>query len=561
MKHIIRLLVIFPLLAASCARTDLPEEPAVMRTLTFTALMERDGQPDKASVSDAGALTWQEGDRIAVLDDAGAFNEFTLRSGAGTATATFTGQLPSGRHAAGVAVFPWNDSHEWSASEGLKLYLPASYSSAEAGKALMPMTASFATEEDPLHFRHAGGLLRLTLQSIPASATSVRLSSRGHRLNGAFLLGKEISSESAAESDATVESDSTVTVNFSRTGSEMSFSIPLPCVSLTGFTVDLYDSSGSLVGRKHAPATQNVPRGCLLKMPAVSLTPVSEYQCLKFIEYNVLQGMINDYPNDMDNFVTWVNRRNPDVLVICEGKTFGNGITIPDYLRPMPNRISTLAARWGHSYTAVGAQQDNFPVLVTSRYPITLVQRLEGSDYSHGGLHVRVAGFDVVAIHLYPEHTAASDEEQRISEITAATEATIQNPSYASRENWILTGDMNSYYRGDPKPNPKPHNLLAQDYIHSNWDHDVLYEKNGGAWQPTMYHGNTRVDYFFVSDAVYPFITEARVLHDDFTDSYTSEDQTKASDHRPLQIIYERAVFEEGQDAGIWNMTPVDGEW
>ena len=120
---------------------------------------------------------------------------------------------------------------------------------------------------------------------------------------------------------------------------------------------------------------------------------------------------------------------------------------------------------------------------------------------------------------------------------------------------------MNSYYRGDPKPNPKPHNLLAQDYIHSNWDHDVLYEKNGGAWQPTMYHGNTRVDYFFVSDAVYPFITEARVLHDDFTDSYTTEDQTKASDHRPLQIIYERAVFEEGQDAGIWNMTPVDGEW
>ena len=76
-----------------------------------------------------------------------------------------------------------------------------------------------------------------------------------------------------------------------------------------------------------------------------------------------------------------------------------------------------------------------------------------------------------------------------------------------------------------------------------------------------MYHGQTRLDYFFASDAIYPHILEARVLHDSFTDLYTSQNKACSSDHRPLQVVYERAVFSEEQNAGVWDMAPVNGAW
>lgn len=567
-KRLLILVVLFA--AAGCSKVaesgkDTPRSPQ-MRTVILTACIdkrEEETASGKAAVSDAGALTWQTEDKIAVLDDGGTFREFTLASGAGTDIATFEGSIPAGHSATTVAVFPWRNGHSWSASEGLSLSLPSEYSVAESAKALMPMIADFENEGDDLHFRHVGGLIRLTLQDIPSDASSVRLSSYHNQLSGSFPMTDISSPETSAASVPTIEQDTTVTVNFSRRASEMDFYIPLPAVVLNGFTVDLYDSSGTLIGRKRAPATMDIPRGCYLRMPPVSLTPVTEYQKIKFIEYNVLQGMINDYPNNMDNFVAWVKWRAPDILVICEGKTFGNGQSIYDASRPMPNNISNLAARWGHPYYMVGAQQDNFPVLITSRYPIELLQRLQGAVYTHGGLHVRIAGFDLAAIHLFPDHTAASDEEIRLGEITAATGSTIHNAAYSSVSKWILTGDMNSYYRGDNhgSSTPKEHNLAVQDYIHSNWDHDVLYEKNGGQWMPTMYHGGTRIDYFYVSDAVYPYIREARVLHDSFTDLYTAENKAGSSDHRPLQVVYERVVFSESQNAGVWDMIPVNGAW
>ena len=275
------------------------------------------------------------------------------------------------------------------------------------------MIADFENEGDDLHFRHVGGLIRLTLQDIPSGASSVRLSSYHNQLSGSFPMTDISSPETSAASVPTIEQDTTVTVNFSRSASEMDFYIPLPAVVLNGFTVDLYDSSGTLIGRKRAPATMDIP--------------------------HVLQGMINDYPNNMDNFVAWVKWRAPDILVICEGKTFGNGQSIYDASRPMPNNISNLAARWGHPYYMVGAQQDNFPVLITSRYPIELLQRLQGAVYTHGGLHVRIAGFDLAAIHLFPDHTAASDEEIRLGEITAATGSTIHNAAYSSVSCWRFT--------------------------------------------------------------------------------------------------------------------------
>lgn len=570
-----RLLIFFTLIAAAAcskvAESGVDKSDSLqMRTVTLTADIEKSGEETvagKATVSDAGALTWHFGDKIAVLDDSGTFREFTLASGAGTGSATFEGSLPANRHATTLAVFPWREGHSWSASSGLSLSMPAEYSVAESGSALMPMIANFESEGDNLHFRHAGGLVKLTLQDIPSGASSVRLSSYHNRLSGSFSIADIQSQDAAAESDATVEQDSTVTINFSRSSSEMSFYIPLPSVSLNGFTIDLYNSSGVLLGRKRAPATQVVSRGSYLQMPPVALTPVTEYKKIKFIEYNVYKGMTHDFDNNMNNFVAWMKWRDPDIFVICEGRTSELNPVPPETDRIMPYHIDELAARWGHSYFQVGADRSSNPVIVTSRYPVQLVQNLTDEVYTNGVLHVRVEGFDIVATHLWYGHDVEEDEDIRVAEMTAATNATILNPAYSNVENWILTGDLNSYWMPDYEhygwhnKGDKDYFWVVQDYIHKHWGHDVLYERNNGAWLPTMYHGQTRLDYFLASDTIYPYVTEARVLHDSFTDLYTESNKSGSSDHRPLQVIYERAVFSEEENAGVWDMIPENGVW
>ena len=557
-----RLLFIAALISVVSCSMDMDVHPT-MRMVSFKAKLEEDEsqmQEMKASVGEQGVLSWQEGDKIAVLDDSGTFREFTLTEGAGTTAATFAGLIPEGRTTTTVAVFPWNSGHSWSSSTGLSLSLPAEYAVEDSGKALMPMIASFQKEGDPLHFRYAGGLMQLTIRDIPSGANAIRLSSRGNRLSGSFTIADVTSADASAVSDSTVEADTTVTVNFSGNASEKKFFFPLPAVSLNGFTIDLYNASGTLLGRKHAPATQSVSRGYLLQMPAVSLTPVLEYKKLKFIEYNVLQGMKNDYPNNMDNFVAWVNLRKPDIFVICEGRTYDNDNPVGDGNRPMPDHISELAARWGHSYTRVGAGKGGNPVIVTSRFPITLVQNITDAVYTNGALHIRIEGFDIVATHCYYSHDSEAGEQKRIAEMEATTDATINYLAYAGIENCILTGVLNSYWKEDKEHyiwhTERDYDWIVQDYVHAHWGHDVLYEMNNGAWMPTMDHGHSRIDYFFASDAVYPFIVEARVLHDSFTDNTSG-----ASDHRPLQVIYERAVFSEEQNAGIWDMNPITGEW
>ena len=50
-----------------------------------------------------------------------------------------------------------------------------------------------------------------------------------------------------------------------------------------------------------------------------------------------------------------------------------------------PDSLSALAARWGHKYAVVGPYQDNYPVAVTSRFPIKVVQRI-GDGLSHGAI-------------------------------------------------------------------------------------------------------------------------------------------------------------------------------
>lgn len=262
--------------------------------------------------------------------------------------------------------------------------------------------------------------------------------------------------------------------------------------------------------------------------------------CLKMIDYNILYGMVNDQANHYDNFVAWVKEQAPDILTLCEGRSdyYDDGVRNksfqPAYL---PDSLAVLARRWGHDYVFVGAYQDDHPVLITSKYPITPIQKLEGPEYKHGGLHVRVCGIDVVATHTTPKNGLSSDgksgPDYRRDELKHAVEQTMLHPKYRKSKYWVLAGDLNSVSPADSayfRIHGVNRSYIEQAYLREVFDHDVILDWNGGAMQPSVRHGLYRIDFLYANEALYRRVVSARTIVDAFTDQH--------SDHLPVEMVF-----------------------
>ena len=93
--------------------------------------------------------------------------------------------------------------------------------------------------------------------------------------------------------------------------------------------------------------------------PGTSVQP----ETLRFISYNILEGMKLDKAQNFDNFVDWVKEKNPDFMALCECNAFTE------------ESLTALAGRYGHPY-AILCKESGFPVGLTSKYPIELRNRL-----------------------------------------------------------------------------------------------------------------------------------------------------------------------------------------
>ena len=103
-------------------------------------------------------------------------------------------------------------------------------------------------------------------------------------------------------------------------------------------------------------------------------------ESLKIIEYNIRNGMQYDQWQDYAAFANWVRVQEPDILVLCEGRSLNasDGKKLPAEKQAFPAQLAKYAAQWGHPYTAVSSGNGPYPVLVTSRYPLKVVQQLSG---------------------------------------------------------------------------------------------------------------------------------------------------------------------------------------
>lgn len=74
----------------------------------------------------------------------------------------------------------------------------------------------------------------------------------------------------------------------------------------------------------------------------------NKIRTVRFIDYNIADGMWYDQYDNYDRFVEWVKGRNPDILTICEGATHWDA----QKKRCRKNRLRvicrTVCPRWQH---------------------------------------------------------------------------------------------------------------------------------------------------------------------------------------------------------------------
>jgi len=506
------ILAVAMLLAVACHRNN-PVVPPVPETTTLilSATME---PLSKAGVESDGSVTWQTGDKIAVLLDNGDVASLSLESGEGTTSATFTGEIPSAREFAGKAAYPWWDG-AWSSSAGeLVLSLPESvaFSSDTYVPAVMKATAS----GESLPFEHIGAIMQFTIKNIPASAAGFTFTTS----EGAVLGRNDFSYTFTPGTPTRV------------------FHIPVNAGTLPSYTISLLDSSGGEVLSKTKSKTTSVSRCDFRKLTPLEVEVSDKFRVM---EYNVLDGMDSDSENNYDNFVAWVRSWKPDVLVLCES---GN--------------LHMITERWEHPYYA-RIKKDNYPIVITSSHPITVNERIDGSGTIHGALYVSVAGYEVVGLHLRPtlddDKSGDLQEEEyakygafRKTELEYILSQTLDNPAYSSRTNWIFTGDFNAYSPLEKTAISPFGGKSAYTYSEPTASvcyevypliadrlKDVLYYKGGTAFKPTMYHGKSRIDYIFATEGIYSRVGAADVIRGGFPGDYRNDD-ANPSDHLPLYM-------------------------
>lgn len=511
----------------SCGEKGVAPSDEKPYTLTLHAAFE----PLTRAGADAatGSMAWSSGDRIAVGLDDGTFIPFDLVSGAGGPDADFSGTVPAGRGLSGTAWYPyWEGAY----STGERTVTPP-LAEDFVSDAYTPAVMSARVDGSSLSFTHAGGIIRFTVKGIPASAVRFTFTS-----------------------DGGVYGNDSYSVLFPAGGATSRvFSVPVQAGTLAPYTISLSNAADDVLVSKTKGSATEVER-CDLRL----LTPLEVVfaDSFRVVCWNILNGMEADYDNDYDNLVAWVNALSPDVLVLTESKPFNKSSLEKRVATLFAARMKARAARWGHGQVAI-VNIDNYPVTITSAHPLTVQSLLTDKDFtSHGAVHVSTGGYEIVGLHLQPTLDTGFDADvttkyayygaRRKAEFAYILEETMA--ACPDRKDWIFAGDFNSYSlkdRGARSPYggataysyPDEDGQVSSAYgvydaIIGSGLADVLYDFNAGAFQPTMYHGRSRIDYFFATPGVCSRVKRAEVVRGGFPGDYSPDLEQNPSDHFPI---------------------------
>ena len=290
---------------------------------------------------------------------------------------------------------------------------------------------------------------------------------------------------------------------------------------------------------------------------------------LRLLYWNIQNGMWSDQASDYDNFVKWVKSQDPDVCVWCEAQSnykTGTADAMPEEERYLPAHWAELAARYGHRYWAIGGYRDNYPQVVTSKYPIATVAQIVGaapdSVVSHGAGWFKIERngktINIVTLHTWPmkfyngaADKAASEKENggdkyRRTEIQYICEHTVNSVPDSRNQLWMMMGDFNSRSRRDNYQlhfSDNDSRLLVHDYITGFTPYiDTFGYRYPGKFCTTT-GGKARIDYIYCTKPLFDSITRAEVISDSWTTPVRDPGNLSnfwiPSDHLPLLVDFD----------------------
>ena len=226
-------------------------EEVKMITETITAQNGDGKSPTRAEVDAEAKFSWTTGDQIAVhVSDGRYYTTEELVSG-GTNSATFSVTYPDGQERDAFAVFPASIVAADAANYGqtgtrLDVTLPGSYAIADVSgeKTLCPMIAANTSGED-WTFKQLCGMLRLTVNNIPADATYLEIDFNDIKVQGNFAVPKTVTpGTSFIQTTKTSGTDDIITITgLTGVASSYDINLPLPVGTYYNVNVTAYNSS------------------------------------------------------------------------------------------------------------------------------------------------------------------------------------------------------------------------------------------------------------------------------------------------------------------------------
>ncbi len=294
---------------------------------------------------------------------------------------------------------------------------------------------------------------------------------------------------------------------------------------------------------------------------------------LRVLYWNIQNGMWDGQPDNYDRFVEFVASQKPDVCVWCEAGTIYKDNTaeaISDSDRYLPDHWGELAARYGHKYWYMGAHRDNYPQVITSKYPIKGIARISGEEpdsvvcHGAGWAQIKKNGnvLNIVTLHTWPhghrpglpydaEVMKASAENHegtryRLMEVEYICNHTINTVPDADRQLWMMLGDFNSrsildnhYYNYDPVwPDFWVHNYILQEtpYV------DVIAETYPGEYKESSVW-DARLDYIYCTPPLMERVKYADIIRDSYTEPVRNPMNLSnfwhPSDHCPIVVDFD----------------------
>ena len=312
---------------------------------------------------------------------------------------------------------------------------------------------------------------------------------------------------------------------------------------------------------------------CLVLAALLAASCCKDSGKVRLLYWNIQNGMWDGQPDNYDRFVSWVKEQDPDICVWCEATSiFVSNSTdkLPKEEKYLPDGWSELAARYGHKYTFRGGERDNYPQVITSKYPIEEVARIIGNEadsvVTHGAGWARIAccgkTLNIVTLHTWPQAYAFGIPKEDRDRSKAAHEGdlyrrmemeyickhTIETVPEAKDQYWMMMGDHNARSRVDNwvyKMEEYAPGLLTHDYILQNTPYiDIIHERNPQNFYSST-GGKSRIDFVYATKPLYDAVEYAEIITDDYTrpvrDPQNLSNFWHPSDHRPIIVDFNLA--------------------